>query len=211
MQQVHGCSRLQTVPSELATAARRMLWIRSSWRDLVLYVVIPLLLVPAFALAQSMPIPQDISLLRSPVSARNLCRFLLVGPEGNFVNRFLLGCLARIDADLRVLPHLRRQNGNLRHAYPPARFGHVPDLVCHCGSAFAIPAKRYAGHLLHVWRAVYPAIRCKPRPKHVSRRRHFCVGFVRRAFRPDLDRGASAKSGKTWTAGDQHRVLVVLQ
>src|SRR6187401_369495 len=62
MQQVQGISRLQTVPSEPATAARRKLWILSSWRDLVLYVGTPLLLIPAFALAQAKWSPQDIYL-----------------------------------------------------------------------------------------------------------------------------------------------------
>src|SRR4029453_15175786 len=42
------------------------------------------------------------------ISARNLYRFLLVGPEGNSLGGFLLGRLAWLDADLRVLPHLRR-------------------------------------------------------------------------------------------------------
>ena len=54
MQQVQGFSRLQTVPSGAATASRPKLWILSSWRDLVLYVGTPLLLIPAFALAQAM-------------------------------------------------------------------------------------------------------------------------------------------------------------
>src|SRR5438046_9135959 len=62
MQQVQGFSRLQTVPSEPATASRRKLWILSSWRDLVLYVGTPLLLIPAFALAQAKWSPQDIYL-----------------------------------------------------------------------------------------------------------------------------------------------------
>src|SRR3989440_2857499 len=62
MQQVQGFSRLQTVPSEPTTAARRKLWILSSWRDLVLYVGTPLLLIPAFALAQAKWSPQDIYL-----------------------------------------------------------------------------------------------------------------------------------------------------
>jgi tetratricopeptide (TPR) repeat protein len=62
MQQLQGFSRLQTVPSEPATAARRKLWILSSWRDLVLYVGTPLLLIPAFALAQAKWSPQDIYL-----------------------------------------------------------------------------------------------------------------------------------------------------
>src|SRR3954466_5803312 len=62
MQQVQGFSRLQTVPPEPTTAARRKLWILSSWRDLVLYVGTPLLLIPAFAPAQAKWSPQDIYL-----------------------------------------------------------------------------------------------------------------------------------------------------
>ncbi len=62
MQQVPTFSRLQTVPPGPATAARRKLWILDSWRDLILYVGTPLLLIPAFALAQAKWSPQDIYL-----------------------------------------------------------------------------------------------------------------------------------------------------
>ena len=62
MQQLSGFSRLQTVPSERPAAAGRKLWILDSWRDLILYVGTPLLLIPAFALAQAKYSPQDIYL-----------------------------------------------------------------------------------------------------------------------------------------------------
>src|SRR5947208_3013490 len=62
MQQVPAFSRLQTVPAGPAPAARPKLWILNSWRDLVLYVGTPLLLIPAFALAQAKWSPQDIYL-----------------------------------------------------------------------------------------------------------------------------------------------------
>jgi Tfp pilus assembly protein PilF len=64
MQQVPAFSRLQTVPSAPpnAVGARPKLWILNSWRDLVLYVGTPLLLIPAFALAQARWSPQDIYL-----------------------------------------------------------------------------------------------------------------------------------------------------
>src|SRR5262245_32373382 len=62
MQQVPAFSRLQTVPSVPATSAKPKLWILNSWRDLVFYVATPLLLVPAFALAQARWSPQDIYL-----------------------------------------------------------------------------------------------------------------------------------------------------
>src|SRR5215469_13902648 len=61
MQQIQGFSRLQTVPSEPAVA-RPKVWILSSWRDLVLYVGTPLLLIPAFALAEAKWSPDDIYL-----------------------------------------------------------------------------------------------------------------------------------------------------
>ncbi|MGB9476541.1 MAG: tetratricopeptide repeat protein [Candidatus Udaeobacter sp.] len=62
MQLLSAFSRPQTVPIGPATAPRKSLWILDSWRDLVLYVGTPLLLVPAFALAQARWSPQDIYL-----------------------------------------------------------------------------------------------------------------------------------------------------
>jgi len=62
MQQVPAFSRLQTVPAAPASASKPRLWILDSWRDLILYVGTPLLLVPVFALAQSRWSPQDIYL-----------------------------------------------------------------------------------------------------------------------------------------------------
>jgi Tfp pilus assembly protein PilF len=60
MQYVTAFSRPQTVPAVPTAAPRRTLWILGSWRDLILYVGTPLLLVPMFALAQSRWSAQDI-------------------------------------------------------------------------------------------------------------------------------------------------------
>jgi tetratricopeptide (TPR) repeat protein len=60
MQQVTAFSRPQTVPAVPATVPRTNLWILGSWRDLILYVGTPLLLVPVFALAQARWSAQDI-------------------------------------------------------------------------------------------------------------------------------------------------------
>src|SRR5438477_8673933 len=60
MQHVTAFSRPQTVPPVPASAPRRSLWILNSWRDLILYVGTPLLLVPLFALAQARFSAQDI-------------------------------------------------------------------------------------------------------------------------------------------------------
>src|SRR5881296_4086572 len=62
MQLLSALSRPQTVPVGPATAPRKNLWILDSWRDLILYVGTPLLLVPVFALAQARWSPQDIYL-----------------------------------------------------------------------------------------------------------------------------------------------------
>src|ERR671931_1182697 len=62
MQQLSAFSRPQTVPAVAGATPKRSLWILDSWRDLVLYVGTPLLLVPAFALAQARWHPQDIYL-----------------------------------------------------------------------------------------------------------------------------------------------------
>jgi tetratricopeptide (TPR) repeat protein len=65
MQFVPGISSAQTVPAASAatTAARKPnLWILDSWRDLVLYVCTPLLLVPIFIAAQGLWSAEDIYL-----------------------------------------------------------------------------------------------------------------------------------------------------
>src|SRR5213083_3292847 len=60
MQLLSAFSRPQTIPVGPATAPRKNLWILNSWRDLILYVGTPLLLVPMFALAQTRFSAQDI-------------------------------------------------------------------------------------------------------------------------------------------------------
>src|SRR6058998_426174 len=65
MQHVSAFSRPQTVPAAPAPAAagrKPNLWILDSWRDLVLYVCTPLLLVPIFIGAQGLWAAEDIYL-----------------------------------------------------------------------------------------------------------------------------------------------------
>src|SRR3989441_11904301 len=62
MQQLSAFSRVQTAPAAPVSATRPKLWILDSWRDLILYVGTPLLLLPVFALAQARWSPQDIYL-----------------------------------------------------------------------------------------------------------------------------------------------------
>ena len=60
MQLVSAFSQTQTVPAVPSKAPNKSLWILSSWRDLILYVGTPLLLIPMFALAQTRWSAQDI-------------------------------------------------------------------------------------------------------------------------------------------------------
>src|SRR5207247_9042632 len=69
MQLLSAFSRPQTVPDAAATAPRKSLWILDSWRDLMLYVGTPLVLLPAFALAQARWSPQDLYLLAAALGA----------------------------------------------------------------------------------------------------------------------------------------------
>src|SRR5712672_1655835 len=64
MQHVSAFSRPQTVPAGPAPAAGRKssLWILDGWRDLILYVCTPLLLVPIFVGAQGIWAAEDIYL-----------------------------------------------------------------------------------------------------------------------------------------------------
>jgi tetratricopeptide (TPR) repeat protein len=62
MQHVTAFSRPQTLPAAPVAARKPNLWILNSWRDLILYVCTPLLLVPMFVLAQARWSAEDIYL-----------------------------------------------------------------------------------------------------------------------------------------------------
>src|SRR5438067_12540014 len=51
MQHVTAFSRPQTVPPVPTIVPKRNVWILDSWRDLILYVGTPLLIIPLFTLA----------------------------------------------------------------------------------------------------------------------------------------------------------------
>jgi tetratricopeptide (TPR) repeat protein len=62
MQHVTAFSRPETVPPVPATIPKRNVWILDSWRDLILYVGTPLLIIPLFMLAQARWSAQEIYL-----------------------------------------------------------------------------------------------------------------------------------------------------
>ena len=62
MQHVTAFSRPETVPPVAAVVPKRNVWILSSWRDLILYVGTPALLIPLFMVAQARWSAQEIYL-----------------------------------------------------------------------------------------------------------------------------------------------------
>src|SRR5206468_7073573 len=114
MQQISAFSRPQTVPTVPASVPRTNLWILDSWRDLILYVGTPLLLLPVFALAQARWSPQDIYLFVAAFGAmgRHLPGMILAYGDRALFNRFewrfilaplflLAGCTAFFWWDLK--------------------------------------------------------------------------------------------------------------
>src|SRR6266702_3001702 len=62
MQYVSAFSRPQTVPAAPAVGRKPNLWILDSWRDLILYVCTPLVIIPVFVVAQARWSAEDIYL-----------------------------------------------------------------------------------------------------------------------------------------------------
>ena len=209
-----------------------------------MYVGTPLLLIPAFALAQAKWSPQDIYLFVAAFGAMGHHLPGMIRAYGDralferFKWRFILAplfllvtCVAFFWWDLKGILlvvffwgvwHGLMQTYGFCRIYD-AKTGTFDTLTrrldfAMCliwfATAVALSPYRLSDTLDTYYMCGGPFIPpsvVQPRPKHNSRRSHFCVGFVRRAFCSHVDRGASAKSGKTGTAGDQHRVLVVLQ
>ncbi len=76
MQHVTAFSRPETVPPVHALVPKRNIWILDSWRDLILYVGTPLLIVPLFW----QPRP-DGALRKSMFSSPLLVRWDITCPE----------------------------------------------------------------------------------------------------------------------------------
>jgi hypothetical protein len=227
MQQVQGYSRLQTAPSEPA-AARPKLWILSSWRDLILYVGTPFLLIPAFALAQAKWSPQDIYLFVAAFGAmgHHLPGMIRAYGDRALFERFkwrfifaplflLVTCIAFFWWDLKGILLIVFVWGVWHGLMQTYGFCRIYDAKT---GTFDALTRRLDFAMCLIWFTTAVVLSpyrlsdgCAARPKHDSGCSYICDGFIRRAFYSDLGRGASAKSGKTWTVGDEHRVLVVLQ
>src|SRR6266545_2264883 len=184
MQLLSAFSRPQTVPAVPKAAPKKTLWILNSWRDLILYVGTPLFLVPMF---------------------------LLAGPEGDHCDRFLLGCLAWDDADLRFLSNLRREDGFLRCVDAPPRLCDLRHMVRGSSAPLTATHGRHAGNVLRQRRTIHstvaPAQRTANRPRHC-----YCSrGLVPVQFLPDVGGGETPEPGEAGAAGHDYCLLVVLQ
>src|SRR3954447_5188200 len=62
MESVAAFSRPESIPAAPPVPRKTSLWILNSWRDLLLYVCTPMLLVPLFYAAQARWSPEDIYL-----------------------------------------------------------------------------------------------------------------------------------------------------
>jgi len=145
------------------------------------------------------------------LSVRGLHGLFLVGPQRDHARRFFLGRLAWINADVRVLPHLRRKNGIVRRAHTAARFCLMRDLVCNRCGAFPVAHERHPRHLLHMWWPLYFAglIARVPAGHALGGNRSFDPFCP--AFWPDVALGQATEPGKGGAAGHDHCLLVVLQ
>src|SRR5467141_2692139 len=85
------------------------------------------------------------------------------------------------------------------------------NLVRHRGGAFAIPTERYARYILHVWRALYPAITGASRAAADSFRSHRRFGPFCPAFWADVDHRETAQPRESSLADHEHSILEVLQ
>ncbi len=149
--------------------------------------------------------------LRADSFALGLRRFLLVGPQGHNPNRFLLGCLAWDDADLRFLSNLRRENRLLRCADAPTRLCDLCHLVRGSRAPFATTHGRHAGNVLRQRRTPHPAVataQCAASRLSYCHHRHSLVPLQ---FFPDVGGRETSQSGEAGAVGHDHRFLVVLQ
>ena len=244
MQHVTAFSPPQTVPAAPAVARKPNLWILSSWRDLILYVCTPLLIVPMFVLAQTRWSAEDIYLfvaafgamghhlpgmiraygdralfqrfkwrfIFAPIFLVVVCTiFFFVGPQRHCADRLYLGRLARHDANVWILSHLRCESGLIRCADASSRFRNVRDLVCNRRPSLIAANDRCPGNLLFRGGAFHSAGTPPSGPASVV-----CVGprgfrRISGKFYLDVDPWEATKSGKAGASHHEHFFLVVLQ
>src|SRR4029078_7580157 len=134
-----------------------------------------------------------------------------VGPEGNRVGGVYLGCLARNDANIRVLPHLRREGRILCRSNASPRFRLVRRVVRNSCPSFAATDDRHAGNLLFRGGTFYSAGSSSSGPTWFA-----CTGTsdfsaVSGKFCLDVEQRQASQSCETGAAYHKHFILVVLQ
>jgi hypothetical protein len=181
MQFVPGISSAQTMPAAPAPAGRKPgLWILDGWRDLVLYVCTPLLLVPMFIAAQGFWSAEYIYLFVAAFGAmgHHLPGMIRAYGDRALFQRFrwrficapiflVVVCAAFSVWNLTgivlvafiwgVWHGMMQTYGFCRIYDASPRFRLVRDLVCNSCSSFAATDDRHAGNVLFRRRTLYSA------------------------------------------------------
>ena len=244
MQYVTAFSSPQTVRAAPAAPLKAGLWILDSWRDLILYVCTPLVILPIFLLAQARWSAQDIYLfvaafgamghhlpgmiraygdralfqrfkwrfIFAPVFLVVVCAaFSIWDLKGIVLVAFVWGCLARHDADLRVLPYLRRESRFVRRANAPFGFRIMRHLVCYCGSSVPAANDRYTRDLLFRRWTFHPACASPKCAARVTGGGDRSCGTIPCKLRLVVDPREPTKPGEAGASHHEHIFLVVLQ
>src|SRR6266576_2876439 len=201
MQLLSAFSRPQTVPDARATAPRKSLWILDSWRDLILYVGTPLVLLPAFALAQSRWSAQDIYRFVAAFGAmgHHLPGMIRAYGDRALFERFrwrfifaplflLVTCVAFYWWDLKGI-----------------------ILVCDSGRVVANANDGHIGPVLFQRRTLHSAVGLASGATWLCFFRARRLDFVRCEFCLDVDAGEATEPGQASAIEHQHQFLVVLQ
>src|SRR5213075_2644187 len=140
-----------------------------------------------------------------------VCSIFVMGPKRDCVGRVRVGCVARNDANVWFLPHLRREGGLLCRADASSRLRAVRNLVWNGCPSLAAANDRHSGNLLFRRRTFHSASTSLS-----SAARAICIGAgslsrVSCKLRLDVVERKTTKSGKARTLGHEHLLLVVLQ
>jgi hypothetical protein len=230
MQHVTAFSRPQTVPPVPTTVPKRNVWILDSWRDLILYVGTPLLIIPLFTLAQARWSAQEIYLFVAAFGAMGHHLPGMIRAYGDralferFRWRFILApifllavCVGFYFWDIKTNPvvmivflwgvwHGMMQTYGFGRIYDAK----MRDLVRGRSDSFTGPDDRYPGGILRMRSAIYFVGWNSSAAANFVLCRSDGIDSLAGELCVDVGCGNPAESGEAGAFCHQHRVLVVL-